>query len=441
MDVSLDDYITKNQRKFVSRPGASAQQRLGAKTKGPVFTTKQQGNIKQRPGIQRQTKFAVTGLGNVKGFDARQKIASKPIKDARDKIIAKTKFVDARVRIQNKKAQQPVDAREKLKAKQANKGPTVSVTGLGNFSKQQTQPKQGINQNFTVTSLQTTGGLVRAIGNPGQKTSGHQVLMGSNNIFVTTSNKPTTAQPLGAVRTNTAAMAARRHPHSLPARSPIIQIRNDQYEEPDPDSDPEMEYTYTPPPVRVTGPAVKVPSPVISQTRSPIRLTAKTTPKPVQQVKVKTLQEPEVDVISPLQGYKILVTNLHPVVTEEDIIELFSAMGALKKARMLKPGVAEAVFFKKEEAVLAIKKYHNRELDGVPMQVKMVTPLTAVVSKPPEDPEVSSSQHVFGRLGPASSKEPQNQGDVDVSLVHKALFKAKDAAAAPSRPVTFTVKI
>ena len=44
--------------------------------------------------------------------------------------------------------------------------------------------------------------------------------------------------------------------------------------------------------------------------------------------------------------------------------ELFGAVGALKKARLMKPGIAEVVFVKKEEALMAIKKYHLRELDG-----------------------------------------------------------------------------
>lgn len=44
--------------------------------------------------------------------------------------------------------------------------------------------------------------------------------------------------------------------------------------------------------------------------------------------------------------------------------ELFAAVGALKKCRMIKAGTAEVIFFKKEEALQAIKRYHNRELDG-----------------------------------------------------------------------------
>lgn len=38
--------------------------------------------------------------------------------------------------------------------------------------------------------------------------------------------------------------------------------------------------------------------------------------------------------------------------------------GALKRARLVHPGVAEVVFVKKDDAVTAYKKYNNRCLDG-----------------------------------------------------------------------------
>lgn len=44
--------------------------------------------------------------------------------------------------------------------------------------------------------------------------------------------------------------------------------------------------------------------------------------------------------------------------------ELFCVCGALKRARLVHPGVAEVVFVKKEDAITAYKKYNNRCLDG-----------------------------------------------------------------------------
>ena len=44
--------------------------------------------------------------------------------------------------------------------------------------------------------------------------------------------------------------------------------------------------------------------------------------------------------------------------------ELFGAIGPLKRANLLTKGQAEVAFIHREHAVMALKKYHNRELDG-----------------------------------------------------------------------------
>lgn len=51
-----------------------------------------------------QANVTVTGVGNYQKFDARQKLSTKKPVDARAKILEKTKFSDARVRIQNARA-------------------------------------------------------------------------------------------------------------------------------------------------------------------------------------------------------------------------------------------------------------------------------------------------------------------------------------------------
>uniref|UniRef100_A0A2K5CWI5 RRM domain-containing protein n=1 Tax=Aotus nancymaae TaxID=37293 RepID=A0A2K5CWI5_AOTNA len=73
---------------------------------------------------------------------------------------------------------------------------------------------------------------------------------------------------------------------------------------------------------------------------------------------------PAEPVLSPLEGTKMTVNNLHPQVTEEDIVELFCVCGALKRARLVHPGVAEVVFVKKDDAITAYKKYNNRPRKG-----------------------------------------------------------------------------
>jgi len=138
------------------------------------------------------------------------------------------------------------------------------------------------------------------------------------------------------------------------------------------------------------------------------------------------------DKLSPLQGFRVLVSNLHCIVTQEDVVELFSACGALKRTKMIKAGSAEVVFVKREDAEMAVKKYNNRELDGQPMQCKMATPVKSSL-KTNEEPLLG------GRLKPA--KQP-GEG-VEATTIHKALFNSAAAAASEksAKPVVFTVKI
>ena len=44
--------------------------------------------------------------------------------------------------------------------------------------------------------------------------------------------------------------------------------------------------------------------------------------------------------------------------------ELFGEVGVLKWARLLHPGAAEVIFVSRDDAVMATRKYHQRELDG-----------------------------------------------------------------------------
>merc|ERR1712106_801171 len=68
--------------------------------------------------------------------------------------------------------------------------------------------------------------------------------------------------------------------------------------------------------------------------------------------------------VSPLQGTKIVIQNLQTSVTQEDILELFGDIGALRRAKLVNPGHAEVTFVNKGDAVKAVEIYHNRQLDG-----------------------------------------------------------------------------
>ena len=81
---------------------------------------------------------------------------------------------------------------------------------------------------------------------------------------------------------------------------------------------------------------------------------------------------------------RITVSNLHPLVTQQDVQELFGVVGELRSCKMLGRGTAEVVYLRKEDALFAHSRYHNRKLDGQPMQCKLITlPSASLYSPPP----------------------------------------------------------
>ena len=76
--------------------------------------------------------------------------------------------------------------------------------------------------------------------------------------------------------------------------------------------------------------------------------------------------------VSPLQGAKVVVSNLQSTVSQEDILELFGDFGALKRAKVSTPGTAEVTFVNRSDALKAVEIYHNRQLDGKAMRCQLV---------------------------------------------------------------------
>ncbi|KAL7829933.1 hypothetical protein AOLI_G00308180 [Acnodon oligacanthus] len=165
---------------------------------------------------------------------------------------------------------------------------------------------------------------------------------------------------------------------------------------------------------------------------------------------------PPQPVFSPLEGTKITVNNLHPRVTEEDIVELFCVCGALKRARLVKVGVAEVVFVRKEDAISAYRKYNNRCLDGQPMKCNLHIQGNVITSDQPILLRLSDSP--AGGTTPTSSKKdglPASlsrsrssapQAEVDPQTILKALFKSSTQSTSTTEPATanptaFRIKI
>ncbi|KAG7262391.1 hypothetical protein CRUP_018315 [Coryphaenoides rupestris] len=145
--------------------------------------------------------------------------------------------------------------------------------------------------------------------------------------------------------------------------------------------------------------------------------------------------------VSPLEGTKITVNNLHPRVTEEDIVELFCVCGALKRARLVKVGVAEVVFVRKDDAVSAYRKYNNRCLDGQPMKCNLHIQGNVITSDQPILLRLSDTPGGGAKRDglPPSLSRPAGQRsssqptpEVDPQTILKALFKSPSSQASPT---------
>ncbi|KAH9612967.1 hypothetical protein KSS87_009580 [Heliosperma pusillum] len=79
-------------------------------------------------------------------------------------------------------------------------------------------------------------------------------------------------------------------------------------------------------------------------------------------------------------GTKLFISNLDFGVSNNDIRELFSEVGELKRYAIhfdksgRPSGSAEVVYAKRSDAFAAHKRYNNVQLDGKPMKIEVVTP-------------------------------------------------------------------
>ncbi|KAM4882074.1 polymerase delta-interacting protein 3 isoform 4-T4 [Thomomys bottae] len=124
--------------------------------------------------------------------------------------------------------------------------------------------------------------------------------------------------------------------------------------------------------------------------------------------------------------------------------ELFCVCGALKRARLVHPGVAEVVFVKKDDAITAYKKYNNRCLDGQPMKCNLHMNGNVITSEQPillrlsDSPAVRKESELPRRATPASASSPTAELDPDTIL--KALFKTSGASVT-TQPTEFKIKL
>ncbi|XP_022729582.1 THO complex subunit 4A-like [Durio zibethinus] len=87
-------------------------------------------------------------------------------------------------------------------------------------------------------------------------------------------------------------------------------------------------------------------------------------------------------------GTKLYISNLDYGVSNDDIKELFSEVGDLKRFAVhydrsgRSKGTAEVVFSRRTDAMAAVKRYNNVQLDGKPMKIEIVGTNVATPAAP-----------------------------------------------------------
>ncbi|KAJ3682750.1 hypothetical protein LUZ60_012977 [Juncus effusus] len=77
-------------------------------------------------------------------------------------------------------------------------------------------------------------------------------------------------------------------------------------------------------------------------------------------------------------GTKLYISNLDYGVSNDDIKELFAEIGDLKRFSVnydksgRSKGTAEVVYARRNDAMAAVKRYHNVQLDGKPMKIEII---------------------------------------------------------------------
>lgn len=110
-------------------------------------------------------------------------------------------------------------------------------------------------------------------------------------------------------------------------------------------------------------------------------------------------------------GTKLYISNLDYGVSNEDIKELFSEVGDVKRFSIhydrsgRSKGTAEVVFSRRQDGLAAVKRYNNVQLDGKPMKIEIVG---TNISMPPAPPAPQVSSGGFGNInGPPRSFVPR----------------------------------
>ncbi|XP_073500231.1 polymerase delta-interacting protein 3 isoform X2 [Phyllobates terribilis] len=433
-DVSLDELIRK---RGMTTAGMGTYSRIN--NRGAL------GGMRSR--IQPTPISRIPTTNYQRAFDARQKIGVTDarlklgIKDAREKLVAKDarfrikgKVQDAREMLNSRKQQITVggkptklmDAREKLSLKRnapavTINSPVAQHSSPINITKtiQISQPK-AISSGLTNT---VKGMRINVVNHePGKPISSLQDMDDGIDDDLELSHIPTKKMKITAANTVQKRPGMSGNTFSLGQTLPLTKVvQNDAYTAP----------ISTPP--ETSAPLLRTQA-LTNVSRTLVTKEANSSVEPT----------PKESVFSPLEGTKMTVNNLHPRVTEEDIVELFCVCGALKRARLLSSGVAEVVFVRKEDAVGAYKKYNNRYLDGQPMKCNLHLNGSVITSDQPillRLSDTPSKKEGESRRNTTSSGAASNPpAEVDPDTILKALFKSSGSSAV-IQPTAFKIKL
>ncbi|XP_066338907.1 THO complex subunit 4A-like isoform X1 [Miscanthus floridulus] len=138
---------------------------------------------------------------------------------------------------------------------------------------------------------------------------------------------------------------------------------------------------------------------------------------------------------------KLYISNLDYGVSNDDIKELFSDDGDIKRYSInydrsgRSKGTAEVVFSRRSDALAAIKRYNNVQLDGKPMKIEIIG--TNIEAPPPPtaifsfNPPAGNFNLPFKRASEGGFEEsgvPRSGGDQDVgAFLSQARFEVSAA--------------
>lgn len=147
---------------------------------------------------------------------------------------------------------------------------------------------------------------------------------------------------------------------------------------------------------------------------------------------IKEIQDDgEDDAYSPIEGYRLKVSNLNSSVSESDLVDLFCAIGAIRDAKLsADPGSAIITFVKRAAAMAAITKYNGRELD----KQKISVTAHRVMDLPSKKPYQWRNEY--------PTKKPRVRQELVGEISHLILPPALAGIVQPgAKPVVFTVKV